>query len=166
MSILLDFKADLLCIEDYIHYNSKSMKLLYFTILSVFPFTASSMDFQNCIDKNGVSHYTNLPVISLKSDCSVVDYHNLKLIQDFQNLSHGYTKLNKVVKLEASSSTKTISKDNDTKIQSAIQNKITDLLDADKALDELLSNSEKHDDSIIMERFKARSTAVEDIINQ
>ncbi len=140
------------------------MKLLSFTILALTSISVHSVEFSSCIDKNGKSHFTNLPDSSLNSNCELKEDRYLTMLnQDYQNLHNEFKKYEPVeeeVELEESF----IENLDDLSINS-ITNPVKDLLDPDKALEQLIQASEDRDDPFTR-AMRSRSNAVDSIIKQ
>lgn len=134
------------------------MKLLLFTILMMLSFSTSAVEFYQCIDDKGHPHFTNLPKSSLDSNCSLkTDHFSLMLNQDYLNLANEFKKyeVNKEEELDEIM----LSLD-------SITQPVMDILDPDKALDELVDASLNKRENAATKLFKARSKAVEQILNE
>jgi hypothetical protein len=63
------------------------MKLLLITIFTIFSVNANAVEFYQCIDEKGQKHLTNLPALSLDSNCKLkVNRYAFIINQDFSNL--------------------------------------------------------------------------------
>lgn len=131
------------------------MKLLSFTILMFFSLSSNAVEFNSCTDDKGHTHFTNLPKSSLDSNCAPENHYTVMLNQDYLNLFNGYKKYvaaekepGNIVSLESFSQP------------------VKDILDPDKALDMLVDSSLKKDENAAKKFFKARTNAVEQILNE
>ena len=117
-----------------------------------------AIEFYQCIDSEGQSHFTNLPKSTLDSDCRPKnDQYMVMLNQDYQNLE------NEFLKYETSEEeTFDIL---DVTLDSASKS-ISELFDADMALEELLENTQDKRNNFATDFFKARTEAVESILSE
>ena len=123
----------------------------------IFALPAYSIEFYQCIDSKGQSHYTNLPKNSLDKECRQKDNQYLVMLnQDYQNLENEFLKYETPVEdinlIEMSVDT--------------VTKPISDLLDSDKALDELLENTQEKRKNFATEFFRARTEAVKSILEE
>jgi len=132
------------------------MKLLLIIIPMILSFSTSAVEFYQCIDDKGQSHFTNLPESSLDSNCGQkADYYTIMLNQDYLNLANEFKKFE--VKEEEFEEIR-LSLD-------SITQPFMDILDPDKALDELVEASLNKRENAATKFFNARSKAVEQILN-
>jgi len=154
------------------------MKLLSFTFLSVISISAHSVDFQSCIDANGRKHFTNLPKTSLSKDCTVKDHYALMLDQDYQNLAAHHQKFQiddeftEILDDSAKATQDSISKDEEPFDLSevdlsvdTVKNKVRDILNPDKALEELMDATENRDDAFTR-AIRGRAKGIQTIIDK
>jgi hypothetical protein len=141
--------------------NAKYMKLLYFTFLSLVSLSSYSVEFSRCIDDKGQVHFTNMPLSNLDSNCAQkVDHYVTMLNQDYENLANEFKKYEEPddfiddIFLE----------DVDLSINSLTQ-PVKDILDPDKALEQLLESTEDRDDPVTR-AFRGRSEGIERIMDQ
>jgi hypothetical protein len=141
------------------------MKLLSFTILSIITFSSYSVEFHRCTDDKGKTHYTNLPISSLDFNCVAKDHYTLLLEQDYQNLPNKFNQYE--VKLEENLEDSSIAFDidKDNLSPDSIKNKVNDIFDPDKALEELMEATEDRDDAFTR-AMRGRSEGIENIVNQ
>ena len=71
--------------------KAKHMKILIITILMSFTVQSYAVEFHQCIDKIGQQHFTNLPALSLDSNCKEkTDRYSYLINQDYSNLEQRY----------------------------------------------------------------------------
>ena len=134
------------------------MKPLIFVVLMIFPFSTYAVEFHQCIDDKGRSHFTNLSKSSLDSNCrETTDHYSFMLNQDYLRLANELNKVDEIEEEPGSDETM-LSID-------SITQPVMDLLDPDKALDELVESSSEHDNTAT-KFFKARTKAIEQILNE
>ncbi len=141
------------------------MKLLSFTILALTSISVHSVEFSSCIDKNGESHFTNLPKSSLNSNCELKEDRYLTMLnQDYQNLHNEFKKYEPVE--EDPEIIESLVDNFDVSIAPIPKSveDIKDLLDPDKALEQLMEATENRDDPYTR-AMRGRSNAVDSIIN-
>jgi hypothetical protein len=135
------------------------MKLLSFIILTLLSFSSYSVEFSRCIDDKGQVHIINLPKSNLGTDCKLKeDHYTVMLNQDYQNLSEEFKKY-EVVKEEPE---ETFFEDTDLSLNT-ISNPVKDILDPDKALEQLMDATEDRDDPFTR-AMRGRSNAFEKVI--
>jgi hypothetical protein len=142
------------------------MKLLSFTILSVITFSSYAVEFHSCTDSTGKTHFTNLPKSSLDSNCSQKDHYSEMFNQDYQNLSIEYAKYGAKIEVDDLD-------DNSLSIElskidispDTVKNKVKDIFDPDKALDELMDTTEDRDD-IFTRAMRGRGDGIQSIMDQ
>jgi len=139
------------------------MKLLSFTILAVFSSSSIAVEFNSCIDNKGHTHFTNLPKSSIGSNCAPRNHYTVMLKQDYQNLANEYAKYEKDEKLENKSEPFDLIKAEIS--PDAVKNKVKDIFDPDKALDELMEATEDRDD-VFTRAMRGRAEGIEGILNQ
>jgi len=140
--------------------NAKSMKLLSFTILILFSLSSNAVEFYQCIDNKGLSHFTNLPKSSLDLNCVAKDRHTIMLNQDYSNLADEFKKYETSVEEIEEFELEEMDLSFDSMTQS-----VKDVFDPDKALEELILSTEDRDDPFTR-AMRGRSNAVDDIIKQ
>jgi hypothetical protein len=136
--------------------NAKYMKYLIFINLILFSLSSYAIEFYRCSDASGKVHLTTMPKSSLDANCKQKsDQYAVMLEQDYLNLSNRFKKYE-------------IIKEPDD-IEFTLENftkPVMELLDADKALDELLENTKTKRNSEVSKFFRARSDAVESILSE
>ena len=150
------------------------MKLLSFTALLFLSISSFSVEFHRCVDNNGQKHFTNLPKTSLDSNCSPKDHYALMLNNDYQNLSVEHEKYeiseeDIVLFEEPESVTSKDSKpfdlrDVDLSVET-VKSKVQDILNPDKALEELMTTTENRDDAFTR-AMRGRAKGIQTIIDQ
>ncbi len=150
------------------------MKLLSFTALLLISISSFAVEFHSCIDNNGQKHFTNLPKYSLDSNCSPKDHYALMLNNDYQNLSVEHEKYeiseeDIVLFEEPESVTSKDSKpfdlrDVDLSVET-VKSKVQDILNPDKALEELMTTTEDRDDAFTR-AMRGRAKGIQTIIDQ
>lgn len=141
------------------------MKLLSFTILSLISFSSFAVEFHSCTDNKGQTHFTNLPKTSLDANCAPADHYSVMLNQDYQNLAYEYAKYEAISQQESKnkSGQYEISKIDISPF--SVKNKVRDIFDPDKALDELMESTEDRDD-FYTRAMRGRSNGIQTIIDQ
>ncbi len=136
------------------------MKILSFTILTLFSLSSYAVEFYRCIDDKGKVHLTNLDKSSLDSNCVAKDRYALMLNQDYSNLADEFkkyeTRVEEIEEFEL--------EEMDLSVDSMTQS-VKDVFDPDKAFDELMSATEDRDDPFTR-AMRGRSKAVESLIEQ
>ena len=140
------------------------MKLLYFTILSLISFSTSAVEFHSCTDSKGKKHFTNLPKSSLNANCETKDHYALLLDQDYLNLSTEYEKYEISIEEGVKDSKPFDLREVDLSVDT-VKSKFQDILNPDKALDELMTTTEERDD-IFTRAMRGRSQGIQNIIDQ
>lgn len=126
------------------------MKTLLFIVLSSVFYASSAIELYSCTDKTGKTHYTNLPKNSLDTNCKIKDLHAVMLQQDYNNLKNIHSKRELG--------------QNDTST-GFIETKINDVLDADKAFDELMEATEDRDD-VFTRAIRGRTESIKNTLKQ
>jgi 3-methyladenine DNA glycosylase/8-oxoguanine DNA glycosylase len=132
--------------------------------------SSHAIEFHSCKDDKGLTHYTNLPVSSVGQNCSPKDRYTVMLNQDYVNLAKEYAKYQQ--------NNQSVNSNNDAETDSkpfelskselspdAIKNKVKDIFDPDKALEELMDATEDRDD-VFTRAMRGRSERIESIVNQ
>lgn len=111
------------------------MKILVITSLFLFATNIAAIEFYKCTDEKGQVHFSNLSADTLDSNCNPEDdRYALMLQEDYSNLEIEFNKYN-------SDLTK-IENDDESLLQiDSLIHTTKNLMDSDKALDELLENS-------------------------
>ncbi len=144
------------------------MKILSFIVLSYVSFSTFAIELYSCTDETGKTHYTNLPKNSLDSNCKAKDQYAVMLQQDYDNLSHIYSKYESEAEQDdfyENTSTEPFQFSETDFSSDSIKNKVTDIFDADKALEELMEATEDRDD-VFTRAIRGRTKGVKDIIEQ
>ncbi len=123
-----------------------------------------AIEFTQCIDSNGNRHISNLNPETLDKDCQPVkDYHDMLLHQDYQNLDQQIANYAQAAEEEAENDESLVARAQDS-IKNLLPPSINDLLDPDKALEQLLENTREQPQNSATKLFKARSDAVEKVM--
>lgn len=144
------------------------MKILSFIVLSYFPFSTFAIELYSCTDETGKTHYTNLSKNSLDSSCKLKDHYAVMLKQDYDNLTHIYSKYESEAEqddFDANTSTEPFQLSEVDISPDSIKNNVTDVFDADKALEQLMESTEDRDD-VFTRAILGRTKGVKDIIEQ
>ncbi len=141
------------------------MKLLSFTFLTCFSLSSNAIDFNSCTDASGTTHFTNLPSTSLGLDCKPKDQYTVMLNQDYLNLDKEYSKYAKENSEVTGDNTQSFEISRTEISPDSVKNKIKDILNPDKALEELMEATEDRDDPYTR-AMRSRSNGIENIINQ
>ena len=150
------------------------MKLLSFTALLLISISSFAVEFHRCVDNNGQKHFTNLPKNSLDSNCSPKDHYALMLNNDYQNLSveHGKYQVieeDLVLFKESKSVARKDSKPFDLREVDlsidTVKSKVKDILNPDKALEELMMSTEDRDDAFTR-AMRGRAKGIQTILDQ
>lgn len=155
--------------------NSKAMKLLSFTILALISYSSSAVEFHRCIDDKGLTHYTNLPKSSLDNNCAQQDHYALMFSQDYDNLHNTHQKyennaLDGAVSFKSNGNNRVKYskpfdlKPTDLSVESVTQ-KVQDILDPDKALEELMISTEDRDD-VFTRAIRGRAKGIEGLLKE
>lgn len=143
------------------------MKLLSFTILTLCSVSSYAIDFHSCTDNKGQIHYSNLPKSSIGSTCAPKDQYSAMLNQDYQNLSNEHAKYEELDKTDNNSPDESdpfeISKVDIS--PNAVKNKVKDIFNPDKALEELMEATEDRDD-VFTRAMRGRSNGIEKVLKQ
>ncbi len=132
------------------------MKSNIIILVLLFSPLVQALEFNRCIDANGVAHYTNLPLSTLDGNCrQKMDPQNMYLRYDYQRLQRD-------VDNRLPDSTEIIGNEGIT--VDGVVNAVTDALDADKALESLLQNTQEARANPASEFFRARTEAVRKIL--
>ncbi len=132
------------------------MKANIIILLVLFSPLAQALEFNRCVDGNGVAHYTNLPLSTLDANCrQKLDPQNIYLRYDYQRLQRNMDN-------RLSESTEIVG-DEDNAVDRVV-NAVSDALDADKALESLLENTQEARANPATEFFRARTEAVRKIL--
>ncbi len=141
------------------------MKLLSFTILMSFSLSSYAVEFNSCTDDKGHTHFTNLPKSSLDSNCAPKNHYTVMLNQDYLNLSNEYAKYENFIEKEDSSNSEPFELSKVDISPDRIKNKVKDILDPDKALEELIDATDDRDDAFT-NAMRGRSKGIETIMEQ
>ena len=140
--------------------KAKLMNVLFIVFSILFSAQSYAVEFYQCVDKKGQQHFTNLPAASLDSNCKQrTDRYTYLLEQDYSDLENrlkNYT-VPEDIHIQTDDSLLTI--DN-------FLDPVKDLLDPDKALEQLLETSTSKDANMATEFFNARSDAIESVLLQ
>ncbi len=142
------------------------MKLLSFTILALTSISVHSVEFSSCIDKNGETHFTNLPKTSLNSNCEIKEDRYLTMLnQDYQNLANEFKKYEPAKKVPETIGNRAENLGvSIAPIPKSLED-IKDLMDPDKALEQLMEATEDRNDPYTR-AMRGRSNAIDSIMNQ
>jgi hypothetical protein len=140
------------------------MKLLSFTILTFVSLSVSAIEFQSCIDNNGRKHFTNLEKNSLDSNCLPKDHYKLMIREDYLNLENEYAR-HENYDDETEDSHISINLEKENISPELIKNKVKDIFDPDKALEELIESTEDRDD-FYTNAMRSRAKGIDNIIKQ
>lgn len=143
-----------------IEMKSKPMKVLIFAVLLFSSIQIYAVEFHQCIDKKGQQHFTNLPAESLDLYCNQkTDRYSYLINQDYSNLENKLKNYIEPVEAQIQTNDSLITTEN-------FIDPIKDILDSDKALEQLLETSTKTDENMATEFFNARSNAIESVLSQ
>lgn len=144
------------------------MKLLLFTLLISISFSSKAIELNSCTDESGNMHYINLPLSSLDSNCKPKDLYSVMLQQDYDNLSHIYSEhesVSKTANVIETDTSDSLNTDKSNTLTGKLKNKISDIFDSDKALDELIQTTEDRDD-FFTNAMRGRSKGINNILKQ
>lgn len=128
------------------------MKFIIFICFTFLYQSSFAIEFIRCINDNGKVHLTTMPKSSLDANCKQkTDHYSIMLEQDYSKLNNQFTKYEE--------------QDDDLVIGN-VNEPVLDGLDPDKALNELLENSDNNRESAASELFKKRSDAVDSILSE
>jgi trehalose-6-phosphate synthase len=143
-----------------IEIKAKLMKLLIIATLMIFSSQSYAVEFYQCTDKKGRQHFTNLPASSLDSNCKQkTDRYTYLINQDYSNLENKLKNYSETLETDEQFDDALLSIDNFT-------DPIKNILDPDKALEQLLDNATNKDENMATEFFNARSKAIESILSE
>ena len=115
---------------------------------------AYALEFNRCMDENGDVHYTNLPLSTLDANCKQrVDYYSLRLNRDYRQLRNSLKNPARVQSIETKPG-----------IIEQVSDAMENVLDADKALEQLLENTRDARENPASRFFRARTEAVGEIL--
>ncbi len=135
------------------------MKLLLIVFLYSYAVSAHAVEFSQCVDDRGHQHFTTLPAASLDNNCKPkTNYHAYMLNQDYTSLENNLNLYSNIELTEEETSEPLSTVD-------AIKSKVSDLLDPEQALNELVESVNNRDENAATKFFNARSKAVETILS-
>ncbi|NOG59398.1 MAG: DUF4124 domain-containing protein [Proteobacteria bacterium] len=134
-------------------------------MLSILSFSLHAVEFHSCTDNNGQTHFTNLPLTSLNSNCTPKDYYSEILNQDYQNLSNEYAKYDNHSEKEGDDTSELFEIGKIDISSGTLSNKVQDIFDPDKALQELMESTENRDDAFTR-AMRGRAKGIQSIIDQ
>lgn len=136
------------------------MKLLLITILTFFSIQIHAVEFYQCTDKKEQQHYTNLPASSLDANCKQkTDRYAYMINQDYSNIENNFKRYTEIDETQEQIDESLLTIDNFT---DTVQN----ILDPDKALEQLVENATNKDENMATEFFNARTKAIESILSE
>jgi len=140
------------------------MKLLSFILLILFSTLSFSIEFYKCVDDKGQSHFTNLPKSSLDSNCGQKDRYAIMFKEDYSNLVNDLKK-QEVNQIEEQEEPLLEEMNDDVGKLSVdtLTQPFKDILNPDKALDQLLEATEDRDD-VYTRAMRGRSKGIENIL--
>lgn len=117
-----------------------------------------ALQFNRCVDANGVAHYTNLPLSTLDANCKQREnYYSLRLQSDYQRLKQNMDNPRRPIVAD---------KDEEDKgVVEQVKDVIDGMVDADQALEQLLENTRNARQNPASRFFRARTSAVETILD-
>ena len=140
--------------------NSKLMKIILIPILMFLSIQSYAVEFYQCIDGKGQPHYSNLPAESFDSNCKQKsDRYDYLLKQDYSNLENKFNNYTESVIDQEQTDGSLLTIEN-------FIDPVKDILDPDKALDQLLESSTNRDENMATEFFNARTNAIESVLSQ
>ncbi len=114
-----------------------------------------AIEFTRCVDSSGLVHYSNLTAAQLDTECKPIQHHQMVLLeQDYQRLNNGIigtVEEKELLQIDEQ--------------ESLLPKSISEALDADTALEQLLENTQQQRQNPATRFFKQRTEDIQNILD-
>ena len=137
------------------------MKVITAALFFSLPVPIHAIEFNRCVDSEGVAHFTNVAPEKLDKNCKQPSFYQLQLENDYLQIDQNILAMQRQPEVTEETPELELS---DVSVDES-SNTINQLFDPDKALEQLLENTQESEPNAATKMFRARSDAVEKIMD-